>query len=279
MAGRGAHAETSDVPSPRTAWSVHNKKELATWHSCHGALVSDATAYMAAPVTERRLVLFGDSITESWRGTSYGRKIPRAVGVRGVLNTTLGRRWPSPLPLGIAADCTQHLLWRMAHGELSPAMAADPRLTAVLLIGTNNLGKGHSVGETVRGIVACAHYLLNATRGRLLVNALLPRGDTRRGRGSKRKGRGALGFVEDIAAVNAALNGSLQNELAVTFPERVRYVDCGASFHSVAQPMDTMKARRDVVRRELMPDRLHPNAAGHQLWGECLVGALVSAAW
>ena len=42
--------------------------------------------------------------------------------------------------LGIAADHTQHLLWRLSNGELSAPMAADPNLIAVLLIGTNNLG-------------------------------------------------------------------------------------------------------------------------------------------
>ena len=51
--------------------------------------------------------------------------------------------------------------WRMAHGELSAGMAADPRLLAVLLIGTNNLGRKHTPAQTVRGVLACARRLLD----------------------------------------------------------------------------------------------------------------------
>ena len=104
----------------------------------------------------------------------------RTSGVPEVLRETLAQSWPSVMPLGIAADMTQHLLWRLQRGELSASMRADAQLRMALLIGTNNLGKGHTVEQTVRGIVACATELLNSTRGSLLINALLPRGDRRK---------------------------------------------------------------------------------------------------
>ena len=167
--------EAADAPSPRTAWSAYNRKEIATWQSCHEMMLADANAYVRSSIPATRLVLFGDSITEAWRTTSYCKPAARARGASDVLNTTIGAHWPSPLPLGIAADCTQHLLYRMKQGELSTAMATDPQVIFVLLIGTNNLGRGHNVGETLRGILACARYLLSATRGKLLINARLPR--------------------------------------------------------------------------------------------------------
>ena len=108
--------ESADAPSPRTSYSVHNPHEMKQWSATHARLVADAQSYVPAVAT--RLVCFGDSITESWRGTAYGRAMPRAQGVPAVLNATFGR-W-SPLALGIAADCTQHLLWRMMNGEVSP---------------------------------------------------------------------------------------------------------------------------------------------------------------
>ena len=45
------------------------------------------------------------------------------------------------------------MLWRIAQGEVSKAMARDPLLLISLLIGTNNLGHGHAPEATgqVRG--------------------------------------------------------------------------------------------------------------------------------
>lgn len=241
---------------------------MLTWEQCHAKLRDDAQAYVPSGVTQ--LVLLGDSITESWRGTSYGRSVARTKGVPAVLSASLATQWPSPLALGIAADCTQHLLWRMMHGELSSAMKQAPHLVFVMLIGTNNLGRGHSTDETTQGIVACAQYVLNATRGQLVLNALLPRGDRRR-RGRK-KGRGFLG---DIQQVNAALNGSVNSVLASKFPGRARYVDCGAPFllspgHPTPEARSGKSLEAEVVDRTLMPDRLHPNVAGHRKWAACL---------
>ena len=266
--------EAADVASPRTSWSVYNKKELATWQRCHETLRTDAQAYV--PGAASRLVLIGDSITESWRGTSYGRAVPRTNGVPGVLSETLATRWPAPLALGIAADCTQHLLWRMAHGELSAAMKSGPRLIFVMLIGTNNLGRGHSVAETVRGIVACANHVLNATRGKLIVNAVLPRGD-RRKRGPSRK-RGTS-FLPDIRHVNAGVNQNVSTSLSAAYPGRAHYVDCGSPFllregRALRATSLNQASGGELVDRTLMPDRLHPNAAGHRLWARCLQSKL-----
>ena len=264
--------ERSDRAVPRTSWSVHNKKELATWWRCRARLLADAISFQPE---RQRLILFGDSITESWRGTSYGSRIARAKGVPMVLNSTLAARWPAPLPLGISADQTQHLLWRMRNGEVSEPMKHDRQLIFVLLIGTNNLGRAMRVDETVRGITACAEYLLNATRGRLLVNAILPRGD-RRKRGRNKHGRPTPNFLGDIVAVNAALRDTVGTRLTGTFPGRVSFVDCGAPF--LVDPTSSWTVRdekQEVVKRELMPDRLHPNAAGHMEWARCLEPALL----
>ena len=172
---KGPEPEAAHLPVARTAWSTA-AAQLKSWGRCHDILAAAATAYVPGVATSR-LALVGDSITESWRGTSICRTMGRCRGVPDVLAETLGKRWPQPVVLGIAADHTQHLLWRLAHGELSSAMATDPKIISVLLIGTNNLGRGHSAAETLAGIDAVAERLLTGTRGRLLVNALLPRGD------------------------------------------------------------------------------------------------------
>ena len=280
-------AEAPDVPSPRTLpWSAHNKKEISTWRSCHQKLLDDARQFRPSASNRKpRLVLFGDSITESWRGTSYGRPVPRTNGVPDVLSSTLAERFDAPLPLGIAADCTQHLLWRLHAGELSQSMRTDPHLHMVLLIGTNNLGKGHTPQEAIRGIVACAQLLLNATRGRLLVNAILPRGDSRK-RGARRKGAGQ-GFLGDVAAVNRALvNGTARELIQRVSPDRVHFADCGADFLAPGVLMPNDESRKtagepwqELVRRDLMQDRLHPNKDGHRLWAACMLRAFDQVRW
>ena len=114
--------EQADIASPRTPWSSRSANQSRKWSVYHASLVSDADAYQSGKSS--RLILLGDSITEAWRGTGYGELAPRAEGVPAVLNGTLARQWPpAPLVLGISGDQTQHLLWRVARGEVSTAMA------------------------------------------------------------------------------------------------------------------------------------------------------------
>src|SRR2546428_10876965 len=53
-----------------------------------------------------QLVFIGDSITDAWRG--------------GEQNKLFVERWGkyNPLNLGISGDKTEHVLWRLDHGEL-----------------------------------------------------------------------------------------------------------------------------------------------------------------
>ena len=246
--------EPAAVASPRTPWSSRSANQSRKWTVYHASLAIDAKAYQSGKSS--RLVLMGDSITEAWVGTGYGSPTPRAEGVPAVLNETLARHWPpTPLVLAISGDQTQHVLWRVAQGEVSKAMARqhdqsvvpaavelaghgsgalplvyggslgpnaelrpfktrspapeplrgdakvadstslrarpkspipppcatqarDPQLLVSLLIGTNNLGHGHSPEATGKGVLAVARSLLSLTRGKLLINALLPRGDS-----------------------------------------------------------------------------------------------------
>mmetsp|Transcript_3348 Transcript_3348/g.9706 ORF Transcript_3348/g.9706 Transcript_3348/m.9706 type:complete len:302 (+) Transcript_3348:52-957(+) len=264
----GVPPEPADAPVLRTAWStrlVPHNEFMGPWERCHATLVNDARAYRATG--RPQIALLGDSITESWRGTGLCRKLGRCQGVPGVLQATLGARWPQPTVLGIAADHTQHLLWRLADGELSPAMASDPQLAFVVLIGTNNLGRGHTPEETVAGVVAVAGTLLNQTQGRVLLNALLPRGDGNKRKkaapvvGSAADGSPVRSFSPLITKVNAGLRSWAEADAA----RRVGFVDCGGPF----------RRGEHAVQRELMPDSLHPNRKGHELWASCLTAALL----
>jgi lysophospholipase L1-like esterase len=95
-------------------------------------------------------VLFlGDSITERWdTGISQHYFDPL-----GVLNA------------GVSGDRTEHLLWRMDHGNLDQQR---PRAVA-LLIGTNDLGHGRTPQVAAEGI----HTVLIALRKRMPESRIL----------------------------------------------------------------------------------------------------------
>ena len=236
--------ELATVESPRTLWSCKGRsQQMSRWYSYQSQLVTEAGRYEpASPYDNReRLLLLGDSITEAWRGTSMGepRSDPWAPSMPDLLEETLGKRWPAPLVHGISGDQTQHVLWRLAHGEISARMASDARLVVVLMIGTNNLGMGHTPDQVVEGIGAVISRLLNLTKGRILVNALLPRGDGQRRLPAlcppscAKNGKPLRSFRPLIERVNALLNLSV-GRLAARNPGRVRFVDCGKLFDPLA---------------------------------------------
>ena len=272
--------ELATVPSPRTAWSTHNAREERMWRACHRQLITEAERYTPAAPGQRRLVLFGDSLVESWSGRTYCASVPKFRGAAEMLHEAVGPRWhrpdAPPLALGISSDQTQHLLWRLQHGELPARLTADPGLQAVLLIGTNNLGAGHAVGQVVAGIEATASLLLNRTSGQLLVHGLLPRADASRrypaslptvGRATS-SGAPLCSFLPAIAQVNAALNASIRGgALRARFGRRVRFVDCGAPFLQPAAAEASRACPRRRVAAARAAEGEHEARTGRRLSG------------
>ncbi len=84
----------------------------------------------AAREIQPRVVLIGDSITQSWGGP--GRQV--GGGGAAIRESMLDELGPV-LNAGISGDRTQHILWRLDQGMLD---GSAPE-TIVLMIGTNNL--------------------------------------------------------------------------------------------------------------------------------------------
>lgn len=209
--------------------------------------------------TKTPLLLLGDSITEAWLGTSMGDPSNRAAGCPAVLAAKFGDY--APLVLAISGDQTQHLLWRLQHGEW-PLRTSGA--TVVLMIGTNNLGRGHLPGETARGVLAVANDILEQLDGRskLLVLGLLPRGDGARvlKRLCPPRCDKAGGPFSSFAPAVVSVNRDVQTAVRVSNDSRLAYADCGSAFLDAA----------GSVRENLMPDRLHPNAGGLGLLAGCI---------
>ena len=84
------------------------------------------------------LIFIGDSITHGWEG-----------GGKEVWQKYYAKR--NAVNLGIGGDQTQHVLWRLDHGNID---GISPKL-AVLMIGTNNAGsnKPEEIAAGVKAIV------------------------------------------------------------------------------------------------------------------------------
>ena len=145
-----------------------------------------------------------------------------------------------PANFGIGGDRTEHVLWRITNGELD---GIHPKL-AVIMIGTNNVG--HSATEKpewaaagVKKIVDTIHAKLPETK--VLLLAVFPRGA---------KDSALRQKVAEINQIIAKLDDG----------QKTRYLDIGKSF------LDA----EGQIPKDIMPDGLHPNAKGYEIWYEAM---------
>jgi lysophospholipase L1-like esterase len=177
------------------------------------------------------LLFLGDSITDFWR--NRGSNVwNRCYGARHAAN------------FGISGDRTQHLLWRIDQGELD---GLKPKVV-VLMIGTNNTGKErdgsprNSVPETIVGVqtvVARIREKLPDTK--ILLLAIFPRG-----------------ALDDPQRAQVALVNTVIAKLADG--HKVRFLDIDPQFLAADGTLPTA----------IMPDLLHPNETGYQIWADAM---------
>jgi lysophospholipase L1-like esterase len=105
------------------------------------------------------ILFLGDSLTEDWDPTIWQRHFAG----RAALNA------------GIEGDRTEHLLWRLEHGNLD-----GPSPTGVvLLIGTNDVGRNRPAEMIAEGIRANLQVLRSRfPSASVLLLGLLPRGQS-----------------------------------------------------------------------------------------------------
>ena len=139
------HFSKASVADPAPREDQHSLERLASIN--------------ASVKAQQNSVLFlGDSITERWTPEIWQRYFtPRKI-----------------LNAGIDGDRTEHLFWRLDHGNLD---GPTSRLI-ILLIGTNDLGHGRPPTVAAEGIRADLVHLRNRLpRTRILLLGLTPRSD------------------------------------------------------------------------------------------------------
>jgi beta-glucosidase len=178
-------------------------------------------------------VLFlGDSITEGWG------KAPH------IWDHYFGQYQPANF--GIGGDQTQHVIWRIENGELD---SISPKVV-VLMLGTNNSAQhtGAQIAAADKRIVELIRAKLPATK--VLLLAIFPRGPRQVGNGTPEP------WQERMAAITAANAGLARLDDG----KMVRFLDINARF----------LGNDGTIPNIIMPDQLHPNAAGYQLWAEAI---------
>jgi lysophospholipase L1-like esterase len=151
-------------------------------------------------------------------------------------------RW-LPVNFGIGGDRTQHVLWRIEQGMLD----GHPPHVVVLMIGTNNLGWKRPTTEIIRGqhaIIAQIHHRL--PKARLIIMGLLPRGLDPAQAGTQQMRLAIAEINRELATLDDG--------------NQTRFLDIGNAF---VDPAGTVKP-------DLLPDGVHPNATGYQIWAAAL---------
>ncbi len=146
-----------------------------------------------------------------------------------------------PINLGFGGDQTQHVLWRLDN---LPLDKISPKV-AMVMIGTNNFFMWENTPWMIAdGIKAIVDKLQKQYPDiKVVVLEVFPRGEKPDDWGRYR-----------VSQTNLALRDLLKDQ------KNVELIDIGDSF----------KNKNDILLKNLMPDFLHPNDKGYEIWGQKL---------
>ena len=182
------------------------------------------------------LVLVGDSIMHFWEW-KHPASWKRFTEGRSVINC------------GYGGDRTQHVIWRIQHGELDGYAAR----AVVVMIGTNNNSSEDTapanVAKGVERIVALVRA--RQPKAKIILHPIFPRG-----------------VSADSARHNKArVRNDRTNELLKAFAQAnpdIAWIDFN----------DKLVGADGWVPREIMADEIHPTDKGYDLWMEALAPVL-----
>jgi lysophospholipase L1-like esterase len=190
---------------------------------------------------QAELVFLGDSITQGWEGKG-----------KEVWAKYYGSMGDKVANFGIGGDRTEHVIWRLDRGNFD---GLKPKLV-VLMIGTNNTGhQGRkqaelngavyhcTAKETAEGVKTIIDKLeAKCPSTKILLLAIFPRGADNNDKLRKQN-----------EETNAIIKGYADDK-------KVFFMDIGSKF---LQP-------DGVLSKDIMPDLLHPNAQGYEIWASAI---------
>ena len=177
----------------------------------------------------------GDSITRRWGALDYPDFLANWK--------TNFFGW-NAANFGWGADLVQNILWRLQNGELDNV---HPKVI-VLLAGTNNVGTANPpaddsarVEDVARGIKAVLDEMrARAPRATIILTAIFPRNDN-------------IAVMPTINRINAKIAGFADGKT-------IRFLNIN----------DKLADSEGRLFDGMMRDKLHPSAAGYQLWADAL---------
>jgi len=142
--------------------------------------------------------------------------------------------------IGFSGDRTENVLWRLQNKAVE---GISPKL-AVVMIGTNNAGhRQDDPADTAAGIEAIVKELRKRLpETKILLLAIFPRGATP---------------DDKLRKLNDATN------------EIISKLDDGEHVHFL-NINDTFLTDDGTLTKEVMPDLLHPQEKGYQMWAEAM---------
>jgi lysophospholipase L1-like esterase len=180
------------------------------------------------------LYFVGDSIARRWGATDY----PELLA-----NWKQNFYGWNAADFGWGADRTEHILWRLDHGELD---GVHPKVI-VILAGTNNVGSvpgdDAKVDDIARGLQAIVQRCRDKAPGAtIILTAIFPRNDN-------------MAVVPEIERINAKL-------AALADGKTVRFLNINDKL------ADSNGVLFDGMVNE--KDKLHPTLKGYQIWADGL---------
>ena len=221
-----AHNPSPDVPFPKVDLQQLNKDGSLNSNFCkvNGGFRAQHEAFLKRKAEPIGVLFIGDSITAGWNS-----------GGKAVWTNRYAKL--DAANFGISGDRTEHVLWRIANGELD---GIAPKVV-ILMIGTNN--NGDTVPHITAGVTAIVKQIhAKLPQSKLLLLGIFPRGalatDPKRAK---------------MAEVNAEL--AKLNDGKKTF-----YLEIWKPF----------LAEDGSISKEVMGDALHPSAKGYQIWADAM---------